>query len=268
MNDILWFPMAAALVLVLAAGLYLARRTSRRAGDTAWRPSFVAGILVGLATAGAVALTLPLGGNGSPAGDGGVGAPAPAAPSFAALPSPSATPQHASGRPLGAEAQVRVAALETRIATDPGDLLSRKELALLRLGHDQLMSAFEQASAVLQAQSDDPDGLYVHGVVRLRMGQSLRSIQLLERLLSRYPEHVQARVALGRAQSKIGDDSGAVRSWTTALAAAGGRHAEIERLLAGTPDAVPLTEERPALRLAAAHDRLGGGAVGVGSAGR
>ncbi len=118
------------------------------------------------------------------------------------------------------------------IVADTSDLASRKELALMLLARDQLMPAYEQASEILQALPDDPDGLYVHGVVRLRMGQSVRSIRLLERLLSQHPDHVPARLTLGKAQRRIGDEAGAVRSWKRALADAGGENAEIERLLA------------------------------------
>ncbi len=129
--------------------------------------------------------------------------------------------------------EVPPAPLAAPSATAPGDLASRKELALTLLAGDQLMAAFEQASEILRVLPDDPDGLYVHGVVRLRMGQSVRSIQLLERLLAGHPDHVPARVTLGKAQRRIGDEAGALRTWTRALADAGGRHTEIERLLAG-----------------------------------
>ncbi len=258
MHDTLWFPFAAVLALGLAAGLYLARR---RAAGAPSRPPYAAGLLAGLAVAAialaAVALTEP------PVAAGGAGAPAADPPSATtSAPAPPAIPQHASGRPLGAAAQARVAALEARVAADPGDLLARKEIALLRLRNDQLMSAFEQASEVLRAQDDDPDGLYVQGVVRLRMGQSVRSIRLLERLLSSYPDHVLGLVTLGKAQRRIGDQGGARRSWNRALDAAGGRHPEIERLLAGgaDTDTAPRTAvKRPLPRLVAAHDVSGGG---------
>ncbi len=200
-----------------------------------WQMPLLVGWLAGLATAALVALVLsPASGNDAAA----PAAPSPGAASGAAAPpapasSSGAIPQHASGGPRSAEAQALIAPLEARLAAAPDDLLTRKELALMLLRYDQLMPAFEQASAVRKSLPEDPDGLYVHGVVRLRMGQSLKAIQLLERLLSRYPEHVLALTALGKAQRKIGDEAGALDSWNKALAAAGGRHGEVERLLAG-----------------------------------
>jgi tetratricopeptide (TPR) repeat protein len=154
-------------------------------------------------------------------------------PTPAAVPKAAAVPQHATGRPLDAETQARVTALQQRIGAATDNLSARKELAVMFMGNAQLLPAFEQASEILKIDPQDPDALYVHGVVRLRMGQGARAIQLLDRLLADHPIHIPALIARGKAQRRIGDEAGARRSWLQALSAAGGQHPEVENLLGG-----------------------------------
>lgn len=169
---------------------------------------------------------------------------------------PSALPQHVPAVPLDAEAAARAAELETRLAEGPGDLPARKELALLLLRNDQLTAAFEQASEILRERSDDPDGLYVQGTVRLVMGQAVLSLRLLDRLVAHYPNHVPGMIVRGKAQRRIGDETGARRSWEQALALetlrgkTGGRVDELERLLGELPFVAPqlATAHGPVLR--------------------
>ncbi|MBZ0114252.1 MAG: hypothetical protein K8J08_17450, partial [Thermoanaerobaculia bacterium] len=92
---------------------------------------------------------------------------------------------------------------------------------------------------ILEIAPNDPDGLYVQGVVRLKMGQAGRSMDLLERLLVEYPDHVGALVTLGKAQQRAGLQSEAIETWRHGLEAAGGRHLELETLLSGTGVALP-----------------------------
>ncbi|MCB1034538.1 MAG: tetratricopeptide repeat protein, partial [Acidobacteria bacterium] len=149
--------------------------------------------------------------------------PVPAAPGI---------PAHAAASELPAEAMGRVAVLQSSLAADPADLASRKELSLILLNSGQLVEAFEEAKAVLAAQPDDPDGLYVQAVVRLAMGQSTTCLKLLDRVLERYPDHVLAQMTRGKALLKLGNRELAVDTWTEALKDAGGKHPGLERLLA------------------------------------
>ena len=126
---------------------------------------------------------------------------------------------------------LRLEPLRAPRAADPGDRLARRQLAVALLAENRLLEAFEEASELLRADPDDPDGLYVHGVVRLAMGQGRRAIALLDRVVARHPDHVAAWTARGKAHLKTRNLPMAIASWERGLAAAGGRHAEIEALL-------------------------------------
>ncbi len=194
----------------------------------ALRPA-LAGYLAGLATAGVIAVLTPA------APDAETEAPAQTPPSISAraqepVPTSAEAPRHSA--PISAETRDRIAPLEARLAADPGDLPVRKQLAVVLLREQQLMLAYEHASEILKARADDPDGLYIHGVVRLAMGHAPRAIELLDRVLVRYPNHVPALEARAEAQRKIGDEGGAALTAERARLATRGGDSEVEQLLA------------------------------------
>ncbi|MCP3962185.1 MAG: hypothetical protein GY719_30450 [bacterium] len=202
------------------------------------RRAALAGYAAGLATAGVIVVlalaAAPERGGETPATTA-VAAPRPVpakAPAAAPL-SDAEIAQH-SAAPLSAEARERIAPFEARLAADPGDLEARKRLALELLRNQQLMLAYEHGSAILAAHPEDPDGLYVHGVVRLAMGHAPRAIELLDKVLARYPDHALALDARAEAQRRIGDEAGAALTAAKARRAGGNR--EVEQLLAATSD--------------------------------
>jgi Flp pilus assembly protein TadD len=139
-------------------------------------------------------------------------------------------PQHEAD-PLPPETAAQATALRARLTANPADLSAAKQLAFLLLVNGQFVDAFEHSKTILELSPDDPDGLYVQGVVRTRMGQTGQAIELLDRVLAQYPDHLLALTARGTALQKAGDTAAAIASWESALAVAGGRHPEIERLL-------------------------------------
>lgn len=139
---------------------------------------------------------------------------------------------HEGTAALPEEARAELAALRQRVADDPNDLTASKQLAVRLLAHGQLVEAFELSASLLAAVPDDPDGLYVQGVVRLAMGQATRSVELLDRVLAQYPEHVLAHLARGRALQRLGRTDEAIAGWQRALAAVGGSNPQIESLIA------------------------------------
>ncbi len=201
----------------------------------------LAGYLAGLATAGVVAMLLPSTPDSysvaPPAVAPPAATPSAATQSQAAAPAPAdaAVPQHASA-PLSDEARARATPLRERLAADPGDLLARKQLALVLLQDQQLMPAYEHGSQILAAHPDDPDGLYVHGVVRLAMGHAPHAIELLDRVLARYPDHALALKARAEAQRKIGDEGGAALTEERARQATRSDGSEVDQLLAAASD--------------------------------
>ncbi len=141
-----------------------------------------------------------------------------------------------------------IASLEARLQSNPDDFATRKQLALSYLDNRMLFQAFQEAQNILATVPQDPDGLYISAVVRLAMGDSQSAASLLDQVLAQFPEHVLAWVYRGLALQQLGDFDGAVASWERGLAAAGGRHPELEQMIAqlkaaphgpGGPDAAP-----------------------------
>jgi cytochrome c-type biogenesis protein CcmH len=154
------------------------------------------------------------------------GAPAPVAQGA------TSEPPHQATAPVPPELAQRITELQGHLATDPQDIMARKELALIHLAAGQLVEAFEHAGVLLQQNPDDPDGLYVQGVVRLSMGQYAVSIDMLDRLLDQYPDHPDALMYRGLALSQAGQPDQAMDSWQLGLEMAGGSHPQIEELIA------------------------------------
>lgn len=153
----------------------------------------------------------------------GMGAPAPGAASQE-VPHPEAE--------MPPELAAMVADLEAQLETDPDDVGARKQLAIRLLEGGQLMPAFEASQELLRRVPEDPDGLYVEAQVRLRMGQFEQVVDLLDRVLERFPEHIRARVARGLAQYQLGNFQAAIEDWEDSLERIEGGHPEIEQMLA------------------------------------
>ncbi len=135
---------------------------------------------------------------------------------------------------LPPELSARIAELERLLAADPDDLSARKEIAYLMLDSGQFFEAFKRADEVLGRRPEDPDALYIQGIVRLTMGQRDAGAELVGRALAADPEHVPSLIARGILRLQEGDRERAVAAWERGLAAAGGRHPGLERLLAET----------------------------------
>jgi len=132
---------------------------------------------------------------------------------------------------LPPEVQAEIDILRRRLEADPTDLLAHKQLALALLAAESFMEAFDMANGILATLPDDPDGLYIQGMVRLTMGQDDEALPLLERVLDQYPNHIMALAGRGMVFFRRNDREAAVLIWERALAAAGGSHPDIEQLL-------------------------------------
>lgn len=158
---------------------------------------------------------------------------------------------------LPPDVQAEIDVLRNRLAADPSDLLTHKQLALALLAAESFMEAYEMAEQILAAFPDDPDGLYIQGMVRLTMGQDDQALPLLDRVLDQYPNHIMALAGRGMIFFRRNDREAALMIWERALEAAGGSHPDIEQLLAmargagGTPSAAPASST-PAAPTAAA----------------
>jgi len=150
----------------------------------------------------------------------------------AGAPSPPAGDEPHPGPQLDERAAAALEQLARQVESDPTDLMARKEYAVGLLSTGQFFAAFEQAEILLASNESDPDGRYVKGMVRMRMGQEAEARVLLEGLTNDYPDHVPALTALGVMAVRGAGLSVAEEYWERALAASGGSNPEIERLIA------------------------------------
>ncbi len=158
--------------------------------------------------------------------------PAPQAGGLVAQRPPPEQPPHPVTGELSAEMAARITSLQGRLAADPGDIMATKELALMLLDSGQVFEAFERAQELLNSYPDDPDGLFIQGVVRVTMGQNDLAIELLDRVLANYPNNLQALLYRGLAFHQSDRSQQAIDTWEAGLEMAGGRHPDFEQLLA------------------------------------
>lgn len=156
---------------------------------------------------------------------GQAGSPAASSPEAAAR-------AHDESADLTPEVQAQLQQLRAQVQAAPQDLNARRQLCVALLNANQLMEAFEQARELQKAAPDDPDGLFVEGVVRLAMGQWPLTVQLMDKVLAQHPDHVLAALAKGQAEAALGQTPAAIATWKKGLAAAGGKFPPIEELLA------------------------------------
>ena len=160
------------------------------------------------------------------------------------VPTASAQAPHPSTEGLSESDIEQLDELLAQVLTEPSDLLARKQLALFQLSRSLFVEAFENSKEILVQSPNDPDGLYIQGVVRITMGQYELAINLLDQVLAEYPNHIQALLYRGIGFLQNGDSAQAIDTWEVALEVAGGSHPDIEYLLAtakSSPDRGPTT---------------------------
>lgn len=139
---------------------------------------------------------------------------------------------HEESAELTPEIEAQLQQLRDRVAASPQDLSARRQLTVALLNANLLMEAFEQARELQKVAPNDPDGLFVEGVVRLAMGQWPLTVELMDGVLAQHPDHLLAALAKGQAQASLGETASAIATLKKGLAAAGGSFPPIEELLA------------------------------------
>ncbi len=132
---------------------------------------------------------------------------------------------------LPPEVADRIESLTSYLATNGEDLNARKQLGYTYLGASRFVEAFDQGKEILERQPDDPDGLYLQGVVRLTMGQWQIAEELLGRALASDPAHIDSLTAAGIIRLRLGDYEQAIALWQRGSEALGGSHPMLDRLV-------------------------------------
>jgi tetratricopeptide (TPR) repeat protein len=165
------------------------------------------------------------------AGEGATAAPPTTSAGILDVPGPEAGAAHPAGEGMTAAQASELAALEAALEESPDDRTVRQQYARALAEAEQFMPAYRQAEELQNRFPGDVEALYVKGLVRMRMGQTTQALADLSQALQAEPDHVDALLAYGLGQLRIGDASGAIASWERGLAAAGGQHGELQRLL-------------------------------------
>lgn len=252
-----WVPGLIVVAVGLAAGLWFALRSKTedagalppgaavgdagRVADTGApssvrRRSGLVGFLAGVASClvvGALVYWATQGAKPKPDMDApGGGRSMSSGPAVDASSPEAAARAHDESADLPPEVQKQLEQLRAQVQAAPQDLNARRQLCVALLNANQLMEAFEQARELQKIAPNDPDGLFVEGVVRLAMGQWPITVQLMDQVLAQHPDHVLASLAKGQAQAALGQTPEAIATWKRGLASAGGKFPPLEELLA------------------------------------
>jgi len=139
---------------------------------------------------------------------------------------------HEASAELTPEVAAQLDQFRQQVQAAPQDLQARRQLTVALLNANLLMEAFEQARELQKVAPNDPDGMFVEGVVRLAMGQWPVAAQLMGNVLAQHPDHLLASLAKGQAEAALGQTPQAIATLRKGLAAAGGSFPPIEELLA------------------------------------
>ena len=192
-----------------AGGTGLPASTDRRSGLVGFLfgvgTCLVVGALVYWATQGSRPKDEMTAGGAPMAGMAPMAPMAPMAqtPPQGAASSADAAAAHEESAELTPEVAAELQQFRAQVQASPQDLTARRQLTVALLNANLLMEAFEQARELQKVAPNDPDGLFVEGVVRLAMGQWPLTVQLMDGVLAQHPDHVLAALAKGQALSLI-----------------------------------------------------------------
>ncbi|REJ74992.1 MAG: hypothetical protein DWQ36_00220 [Acidobacteria bacterium] len=196
------------------------------------RHPLLAGTLLGGGMVALVAILIALAfrDTGLPLQPGAAGAPAAPAPDSA-----TEAPEGFRGEPaLPPIVAGQVEDLRARIAAAPGELGARRQLIELLLAHEQHFDAFQEASALLEREPQDPVAHYGAGFVRFLMGQVPMALDHLRQAVAADPAYSQARLVQGLILLQTGDRAGALETWRAGVDAVGGSEPRLEHLISLT----------------------------------
>jgi tetratricopeptide (TPR) repeat protein len=148
----------------------------------------------------------------------------------------------------------RLQAARSGVAAAPESVDAQIELGFSLIEAEGWTEAFAVSEVILDRSPENPDGLVILGVVRLKMGQADSAADLFARALIADPEHLAALSYAGLVAIQEGDRDAARAAWTRARALADGPDATtLDELLAmlQTDGPIPgLEAERPNPELA------------------
>ena len=134
-------------------------------------------------------------------------------------------PQQQQAAPMQQPQEIQQ--LETQVKNNPDDNDLRISLAKAYLDRENLMGVFEQTSAVLAKNPNEPRAQTYQAIVRMSMGQPVEAKKLLDSATTTDPKLVDAWVALAWLRAQQGDSEG----MTQAIESAIKQHPEEEQRL-------------------------------------
>jgi tetratricopeptide (TPR) repeat protein len=129
----------------------------------------------------------------------------------------SSTPKPAPSMPAAAAAPQALEQLEASVKSNPDDNEARIELAKAYLDRENLMGVFEQTTAVLAKNPNEPRAQTYQAIVRMAMGQQDQAKKLLDSATATDPKLTDAWVALAYLRLQQGDKEGGTRAIEEAI---------------------------------------------------
>jgi tetratricopeptide (TPR) repeat protein len=129
----------------------------------------------------------------------------------------SSTPKPAPSMPAAAAAPQALEQLEASVKSNPDDSEARIELAKAYLDRENLMGVFEQTTAVLAKNPNEPRAQTYQAIVRMAMGQQDQAKRLLDSATATDPKLTDAWVALAYLRLQQGDKEGGTRAIEEAI---------------------------------------------------
>jgi tetratricopeptide (TPR) repeat protein len=127
----------------------------------------------------------------------------------------SATPKTTA--PAPAQQPQALEQLEASVKSNPNDNEARIELAKAYLDRENLMGVFEQTTAVLAKNPNEPRAQTYQAIVRMAMGQQDQAKKLLDSATATDPKLTDAWVALAYLRLQQGDKDGGTRAIEEAI---------------------------------------------------
>lgn len=117
----------------------------------------------------------------------------------------------------GGASEAELNAARLRVTQNPEDLKARLDLAYVQLTRRELMQVFEQTQFVLERAPDNARALSYQALVRLAMGQTDASLEMLKRAIASDPDSLDAWIHLSLVYTEMGNFPEATNAMNEAM---------------------------------------------------
>lgn len=128
------------------------------------------------------------------------------------------TPQPTPQAAVEQEVQDELASLKAEVDKNPSDIAARNRYTRALLGADRAMEAFEQTQETTKLDPENTEARTYQAVILMAIGDFAMSAQLLDKVLSKDPNYVEALGYRGVLYLRANDPENAIATWEKAIA--------------------------------------------------